>query len=147
MLEYSHEHFMKEALKEAQKALSNNEIPIGAVIVCNQKIIGRGYNQVEMLNDVTAHAEMIAITSASGYLGAKYLTDCTLYVTLEPCSMCASALSWSQIPNIVFGAKDEKKGFNLITNKLLHPKTNIMGGVLEQECAYILKDFFKRLRS
>lgn len=110
MLEYSHEHFMKEALKEAQKALTNNEIPIGAVIVCNQKIIGRGYNQVEMLNDVTAHAEMIAITSASGYLGAKYLTDCTLYVTLEPCSMCASALSWSQIPNIVFGAKDEKKG-------------------------------------
>lgn len=146
-MEISHEHFMKEALKEAQKALENNEVPIGAVVVCNNKIIGKGFNQVELLNDVTAHAEMLAITAAANYLGSKYLTECSIYITLEPCSMCASALGWAQIPQIIFGAYDEKKGFNIISNKLVHPKTEVIGGILQNECSQLLKDFFKKLRN
>lgn len=145
-MEYSYEYFMKEALKEAKYALEKNEVPIGAVVVCNNKIIGKGYNQVELLNDVTAHAEMIALTSAANYLGSKYLIDCTLYVTLEPCSMCASALGWSQIPQIVYGASDLKKGYTFISDKLVHPKCQVVKGILEAECSELLKQFFKKLR-
>ena len=111
--------------------MENDEVPVGAVIVCNNKIIARGYNQTELLNDVTAHAEIIAITAAANYLGAKYLTDCTIYVTLEPCIMCAGALSWSQISNVVFGAYDEKRGFTKFSENILHPKTTLTGGIME----------------
>jgi tRNA(adenine34) deaminase len=145
-MELSHEHFMREALKEAKYALEADEVPIGAVVVCNNKIIGRGHNQVELLNDVTAHAEMIALTAAANYLGGKYIIDCTLYVTLEPCSMCASALGWSQVSKIVYGASDPKKGYTGISSKLIHPKTNVVSGIMEAECSSLLKDFFKKLR-
>ncbi len=143
---YSDEYFMNEALKEAQKALKSGEVPVGAVVVCNQRIIGKGHNQTELLKDVTAHAEMIAITAASGYLAGKYLSDCTLYVTLEPCVMCAGALGWSQISKVVYGASDQKRGFLLIPAPLLHNKTQLKGGVMEQACRQILVDFFKTLR-
>lgn len=139
---YSDEYFMKEALKEAQKAFTLDEVPVGAVIVANNKIIARSHNYTEHLNDVTAHAEMQAITSAANALGGKYLTDCTLYVTLEPCVMCAGALQWSQITKIVYGAHDEKKGYAKINQPLLHPKTVVVNGVLEKECAQLMKDFF-----
>jgi len=139
---YSDEYFMKEALKEAQKAFALDEVPVGAVIVANNKIIARAHNYTEHLNDVTAHAEMQAITSAANALGGKYLTDCTLYVTLEPCVMCAGALQWSQITKIVYGASDEKKGYAKINQPLLHPKTVVVNGVLENECAQLMKDFF-----
>jgi tRNA(adenine34) deaminase len=142
---FTDEYFMKLALKEAQKAYDEGEVPVGAVIVCENKVIGKGYNLTEMLNDVTAHAEMQAITAAANYLGAKYLNECTLYVTLEPCVMCGGALFWSQIGKVVFGANDEKRGFLQAGNKL-HPKTEIVKGVLENECAVLLKDFFKELR-
>ena len=145
-MEFGPEYFMKEALKEAKYALEKDEIPIGAVVVCNNRIIGRGHNQVELLNDVTAHAEIIALTAAANYLGSKYLIDCTLYVTLEPCAMCASALGWAQIPNIVYGASDAKKGYSGISDRLLHPKSIVTRGVLEEECALIVKQFFKKLR-
>lgn len=141
-----HEQYMRMALQEAHKAMANDEVPVGAVIVCNNKIIARGYNQTELLNDVTAHAEIIAITSASNYLGAKYLTDCTIYVTLEPCVMCAGALAWSQISNVVFGAYDDKRGFTTIDPRILHPKTTLTGGVLADECGELLKEFFARKR-
>ncbi|MDR2009384.1 MAG: nucleoside deaminase [Bacteroidales bacterium] len=141
-----HEKYMKQALMEAEKALSSGEIPVGAIIVCNERIIARGYNQTEMLNDVTAHAEIIALTSASNFLGSKYLKNCTLYVTLEPCVMCAGALSWSQIPAIAFGAYDEKKGYSKFNKDILHANTKITGGILKNECSQILKDFFAKKR-
>lgn len=139
---YSDEYFMKEALKEAQKAFALDEVPVGAVIVANNKIIARAHNYTEHLNDVTAHAEMQAITSAANALGGKYLTDCTLYVTLEPCVMCAGALQWSQITKIVYGASDDKKGYAKISQPVLHPKTVVVKGILENECAQLMKDFF-----
>ncbi len=142
----NHEQYMRMALLEAQKAMEKDEVPIGAVIVCHNKIIARGHNQTEMLKDVTAHAEIIAITAASNYLGAKYLTDCTIYVTLEPCVMCAGALSWAQISNVVFGAYDEKRGFTNTDPRILHPKTTLTGGVLAEECGELLKDFFGKKR-
>lgn len=140
------EYYMRQALTEAQKAFDKNEVPIGAVIVCQNRVIARSHNLTEALNDVTAHAEMQAITAAANVLGGKYLTDCTLYVTLEPCPMCAGGLLWSQITKIVYGAKDEKKGYSKFSPTLLHPKTKIISGVLEEECASLLKDFFKQKR-
>lgn len=137
---------MKEALREAQKAFDADEVPVGAVIVANQKIIARGHNLTERLNDVTAHAEMQAITSAANALGGKYLVDCTLYVTLEPCVMCAGALNWSQISRIVYGASDPKRGFSNISSDLLHPKTLITIGIQEKECSEIIKKFFSSKR-
>jgi tRNA(adenine34) deaminase len=137
---------MREALKEAQKAFDADEVPVGAVVVAENKIIARAHNLTERLNDVTAHAEMQAITSAAHALGGKYLTDCTLYVTLEPCLMCAGALAWSQISSIVFGAYDHKKGFSLLQKNILHPKTILSGGVLEKDCEKLLKDFFIQKR-
>lgn len=143
---FSDEHFMKEALKEAQYAFAQNEVPVGAVIVCNNKIIARAHNQTETLNDVTAHAEMIALTSASNYMGSKYLTDCDLFVTLEPCVMCAGAIFWGQFRRLIFGASDPKRGFARIGKEIIHPKTEIIRGVLAQESEKILKDFFEKLR-
>ena len=143
---YTPEYFMRKALAEAQKAYDEGEIPVGAVIVANNQIIAKAYNQTERLQDVTAHAEMLAITAASDYLGTKYLNDCTLYVTLEPCPMCAGALAWSQIGKIVFAAADAKKGFSLINNPLLHPKTIIEKGVLTNECQELLQRFFRERR-
>lgn len=136
------ERYMKEALKEALKAKDADEIPVGAVIVCNGQIIARGHNLTERLNDVTAHAEMQAFTSAANYLGGKYLSECTLYVSLEPCVMCAGASYWTQISRIVFGASDSKRGYSLIQENLLHPKTKITGGILKEECAELIKQFF-----
>ncbi len=143
---FTDEYFMKEALKEANKALYVNEVPIGAVIVSNNKIIARGHNLSETLNDSTAHAEMQAFTAATEFLGAKYLNDCVLYVTLEPCTMCAGAAYWSQIGKIVFGAPDEKRGYTNLKTNVLHPKTEVISGVLENECAVLIKDFFKAKR-
>lgn len=145
-INFSDEYFMQQALKEAQNALYKDEIPVGAVVVCNKQIISRAHNQTETLNDVTAHAEILAITAATEYLGGKYLNECTLYVTLEPCAMCAGALSWSQIKNIVFGAPDEKRGFLKYIPPIIHPKTKIKSGVLENECSEIIKLFFKNKR-
>jgi Cytosine/adenosine deaminases len=142
----SDDHFMKQALLEARYAEEDGEIPVGAVIVCNDKIIARAHNLTETLNDVTAHAEMQAITAAANVLGGKYLTDCTLYVTLEPCVMCAGALAWSQISRIVYGASDEKRGYSKYSETLLHPKTSVSKGVMEEECAAIMKTFFKKKR-
>jgi tRNA(adenine34) deaminase len=139
---YTDEFFMKEALKEAKKAFDADEVPVGAVIVANQKIIARSHNLTELLNDVTAHAEMQAITSAANALGGKYLLNCTLYVTLEPCLMCAGALAWSQISKIVFGAKDEKRGYSLLQKNILHPKTEVLGGIMEAECGNLMREFF-----
>jgi len=143
---YSNDYFMREALKEAQKAFDANEVPVGAVIVANNKIIARAHNLTELLNDVTAHAEMQAITAAANSLGGKYLTDCSIYVTLEPCTMCAGALGWSQITKLVYGATDTKKGFGLLSQNVLHPKTEVVGGLLEEECGDLLKLFFKQRR-
>jgi tRNA(adenine34) deaminase len=142
----NHEHFMRMALKEAQRAYDDDEVPVGAVIVADGRIIARGYNLTERLNDPTAHAEMQAITSGTEFLGGKYLRDCTLYVTLEPCPMCAGALYWSQITRIVYGAKDDKRGYSTISSKLLHPKTEVIGGILEEECGLLMSNFFKKLR-
>ena len=143
---FTDEYFMKEALKEADKALSMNEVPIGAIIVSNNKIIAKAHNLSETLTDPTAHAEMQAFTSATEYIGGKHLKDCTLYVTLEPCVMCAGASYWSQIGRIVYGAKDMKKGYSLLDSNILHPKTEVISGILENECSQILKDFFKSKR-
>ena len=140
---YSDEYFMNEALKEARKAFDADEVPVGAIIVAENKIIARGHNLTEQLNDVTAHAEMQTITSAANYIGGKYLNDCTLYVTLEPCLMCAGALQWSHITKIVYGATDDKKGYSKINQPVLHPKTTVIKGILEDECSKLLKDFFK----
>lgn len=137
---------MLEALKEAQKARDADEIPIGAVVVCNNRIIGKGHNLTERLNDVTAHAEMQAITAAANTLGSKYLINCTLYVTLEPCVMCAGALYWSQIDRIVFGAFDQKRGCGTVGKNLFHPKTQVSNQIMESECAQLMKDFFARKR-
>ena len=140
------ESFMRMALKEAEKAGANGEIPIGAVVVCKGRIISRAHNLTETLHDVTAHAEMQAITAAANMLGGKYLTDCTLYVTVEPCVMCAGALGWSQIPRVVFGASDEKRGFLRYAPNALHPKTTVTSGILEEECRTIMQEFFKGKR-
>lgn len=141
-----HETYMKEALKEARKALAKDEVPIGAIVVCEGKIIARAHNLTESLNDPTAHAEMQAITAATSYLGGKYLHQCTLYVTLEPCSMCAGALYWSQLDSLVFGISDPKKGYTLVSNKLLHPKTKIQKNILAIECKELLTNFFEHKR-
>ena len=142
---YSDEYFMKEALKEARKAFDADEVPVGAVIVADNKIIARAHNYTERLNDVTAHAEMQAITAAANFLGGKYLKGCTMYVTLEPCQMCAGALYWSQVSRLVFGAADPSRGLYQLESQL-HPKTTIIGGVLPEECAGILKLFFEAKR-
>lgn len=139
--------FMNEAFKEAQKALEADEVPIGAVIVHNGRIIGRGHNLTEQLNDVTAHAEMQAFTAASNYIGGKYLHNCTLYVTIEPCTMCAGASYWTQISRIVFGAEDPQRGFSQIKQRILHPKTQVVQGIKAAECSTLLKDFFSAKRN
>lgn len=141
------EFYMKEALEEAKLALADDEVPIGAVVVCKGQIVGRGHNLTERLNDVTAHAEMQAFTAAASFLGGKYLKDCTLYVTIEPCVMCAGASYWTQIGRIVFGAHDLKRGYSRFTQQVIHPRTEIVSGVLENECASLIKDFFLRKRS
>ena len=146
LIKFSDEYFMKRALSEAQKALDDDEVPIGAVIVCNKQIIGHAHNFTERLNDVTAHAEMQVFTSAAGYLGGKYLNECTIYVTLEPCVMCAGASFWTHIKKIVYGAHDEGRGYRRISGSVLHPKTKVIGGILEKECADLLKSFFKKKR-
>ncbi|MFM2017752.1 MAG: hypothetical protein RL007_1408 [Bacteroidota bacterium] len=143
---FSDEQFMREALKEARKAFDSDEVPVGAVVVANNRIIARAHNLTERLNDVTAHAEMQAITAAANALGGKYLTDCTLYVTLEPCVMCAGALSWAQISRIVYGASDEKRGYAKLNQPVLHPKTVIERGLLADECGKLMKDFFQKKR-
>jgi tRNA(adenine34) deaminase len=140
------ESYMKAALSEAQKAFDRQEVPVGAVVVCNDIIIARAHNLTETLKDPTAHAEMQAITAATNWLGGKYLTGCTIYVTLEPCAMCAGAIGWSQADAVVYGASDEKKGYTLITGPLLHPKTKVESGILESECREILLRFFKGKR-
>lgn len=142
----SHAFFMRQALAEALQALRRDEVPVGAVIVCNDRIIARGHNLTETLTDVTAHAEMQAITAAANFLGGKYLTGCTLYVTLEPCVMCAGALGWSQISRIVYGAADEKRGFTRFAPDALHPRTEVISGVLEADCSELMKEFFKKKR-
>ncbi len=146
ILENSQEHFMREALKEAMLAFEADEVPIGAVVVHGNRIIGRGHNLTERLNDVTAHAEMQAFTAAANFVNGKYLTDCTLYVTIEPCVMCAGASYWTQISKIVYGARDEKKGFQNISSSILHPKTELVGGVMEDECRKLMQDFFRSKR-
>ncbi len=143
---FSDEYFMKEAFKEAEKAHERGEIPVGAVIVCKDRIIARTHNLTETLNDVTAHAEMQAITAAANSLGGKYLHNCILYVTLEPCVMCAGALYWSQISKIVYGASDKKRGYSLNKDNILHPKTEIVNGIMADECGKIISDFFKSKR-
>ena len=143
---YDDKYFMQQALKEAHKAVELGEVPVGAIIVCENQIIGRGHNQTEQLKDVTAHAEILAITAASNYLDSKYLKDCTIYVTLEPCTMCAGALSWAQIGRLVFGAQDDKKGFLRAGRELLHPKTKMEFGVLLEECSELLRSFFEEKR-
>ncbi len=144
---FGDEYYMKLALKEAVYALEEDEVPVGAIVICNNRIIGKGYNQTEKLKDVTAHAEMIAITAASNYLGSKFLEDCTIYVTLEPCLMCASALKWARIARLVYGASDPKAGYSLVRGKVLHPKTEVLTGVLEQECSSLVTDFFRQKRA
>ncbi len=138
--------FMSMAIEEAKKALKEKEVPIGAVIVCGSHIIGRGHNLVETLCDATAHAEMQSITAAASALGGKYLKGCTLYVTVEPCVMCAGALAWSQIERVVYGAEDPKRGYSTVGKNLLHPKTTVTSGVMQEECEALMKEFFKSLR-
>ena len=138
--------FMKEAIREAKLALAEDEIPIGAIVVCKGQIIGRGHNLTERLSDVSAHAEMQALTAAANFIGGKYLPDCTLYVTMEPCVMCAGAAYWFQLSRIVFGAYDTKLGFGRLNQKITHPKTLITGGIFENECSELVKEFFKRKR-
>ncbi|MBO4645507.1 MAG: nucleoside deaminase [Bacteroidales bacterium] len=143
---FTDEYFMKMALAEAEDALMEDEIPIGAVVVMNNKIIGRGHNHTQALNDVTAHAEMEAITAAANFLGAKYLTECTLYVTVEPCIMCAGAISWAQLGTLVYGASDPKRGYTALKAPILHPKTQIKKGILKEESEKMMKDFFIKKR-
>ncbi|MGQ1910889.1 nucleoside deaminase [Marinifilum sp. RC60d5] len=143
---FSDEYFMKQAMQEAHKAFEADEIPVGAIIVCNNRIIARAHNLTERLNDVTAHAEMQAITAAANYLGGKYLIDCTLYVTLEPCNMCAGALAWSQISKIVYGASDEKRGYSRLTPNPLHPRTEVVTGIMEDESTDLIRSFFAKKR-
>ena len=144
---FSDEYFMYEALKQAAMAFEADEIPIGSVVVSENRIIARGYNQTQLLNDVTAHSEMLSITASANFLGAKYLTNCTLYVTVEPCVMCAGALYWSQVDKLVIGTSDSKRGYSQFGQKLLHPKTLITTGVLESECKRLMQEFFKTKRS
>lgn len=146
MEENRDEYFMRQALLEAKEAYDRDEIPVGVVIVYKDRIIARGHNLTETLNDVTAHAEMQAITSAAGVLGGKYLIGCTVYVTLEPCIMCAGALGWSQVSRIVYGAADDKRGFQKFALKALHPKTEIQGGILQEECTQLMQSFFRNKR-
>jgi tRNA(adenine34) deaminase len=143
---FSDEYFMKQALAEARLAAGEDEVPVGAVIVCDDRIIARAHNQTERLNDPTAHAEMLAITSATASLGAKYLTGCRLYATVEPCVMCAGAIGWSQLSALIYGAPDEKRGFTGYAPRALHPKTEIRNGVMEDECAALIREFFKNKR-
>lgn len=143
---FSHEYYMKEALKEAQKAAALDEIPVGAIVVCEQQIIARAHNCTERLTDVTAHAEILAITAASQFLGHKFLQQCSLYVTLEPCVMCAGALAWAQLGTLVIGASDSKRGYQRIAPQALHPKTTLISGILETPCSQLMKDFFQRKR-
>ncbi len=140
------ERYMREALREALAAAEEDEVPVGAVVVCRGRVIAKGHNMTERLNDPTAHAEMIAITAAAEAMGGKYLTDCTLYVTVEPCPMCAGALAWSQIGRVVYGAIDPKRGFSLFSPSLMHPKTEVTAGVLAQECSRLVTDFFRNKR-
>ena len=140
------ERYMKDALREAMAAAGEDEVPIGAVIVCRGRIIGKGRNMTERLNDPTAHAEMIAITAATEAMGGKYLNDCTLYVTVEPCPMCAGALAWSQVGRVVYGAADPKRGFSLFSPSLMHPKTEIVSGILAEECGNLVTEFFRNKR-
>jgi tRNA(adenine34) deaminase len=143
---FSDEYFMKQAMEEAHKAFEVDEIPVGAIVVCNNRIIARAHNLTERLNDVTAHAEMQAITAAANYLGGKYLKDCTLYVTLEPCNMCAGGVAWSQISRIVYGASDKKRGFTAFSPSPLHPRTELVTGIMEKESADLVKSFFAKKR-
>jgi len=145
-MEINHVQYMKQALSEAKMAFDKGEIPVGVVVVCKDRIIARGYNLTETLNDVTAHAEMQAITAAASTLGGKYLQNCSVYVTLEPCVMCAGALGWAQISNLIYGASDEKRGYTRFAPQALHPKTIVTKGVLEEECARLMVDFFKSKR-
>lgn len=144
---FSDEYFMGEALKEAQKAFDAGEVPVGAVVVCQNRIIARAHNLTERLTDVTAHAEMQAITAAANHLGGKYLDDCTLYVTLEPCAMCAGALAWAQLGKLVYGADDEKRGYRLFSMKMLHPRTELLTGTKAAESAALLREFFRKKRN
>ena len=146
MADSTDEHFMRAALAEARKAYDKKEVPIGAVVVCNNIIIARAHNLTETLNDPTAHAEMQAITAAASWLGGKYLNDCTIYVTLEPCAMCAGAIGWSQAEKLIYGADDEKQGYSLIKGSLLHPKTIVIPGILAKECGELVTGFFKTKR-
>ena len=146
ILQPDDEYYMGEALREARKAEAEGEIPVGAVVVAGDSIIARTHNQTEMLHDVTAHAEMLAITAAAEHLGAKYLTGCTLYVTLEPCVMCAGALGWAQVGRIVYGAADPKRGFERLGHSMLHPKTEVTAGVRAEECGELVKEFFRKKR-
>jgi tRNA(adenine34) deaminase len=143
---YTDEYFMREALKEAQKAFDIDEIPVGAVVVCKNRIIARAHNQTEKLTDATAHAEMLAATAASNYLGSKYLNECTLYVTLEPCVMCAGALHWVQLQKLVYGASDVQRGYSLVKSPVLHPKTEVVKGIKAVEAKALMDNFFKKLR-
>ena len=140
------EKYMRLALEEAKMAFNEEEVPVGAVIVAGDRVVGRGHNLVETLTDVTAHAEIQAITAASSTIGGKYLNDCTLYVTVEPCPMCAGALAWSQIGRVVYGASDPKRGFSTISDNMLHPRTVVTSGVLREECERLMSDFFEKLR-
>ena len=140
------ERYMRKALEEARRAFDADEIPVGAIVVCGDQIIARGHNLTEMLHDVTAHAEMQAITAATEHLGGKYLDVCTLYVTVEPCIMCAGAIGWSQLGRLVYGASDPKRGYSFFAPKALHPKTKVVSGVLEEECGALMKEFFQRKR-
>lgn len=141
------EKYMKEALREAMEAAAEDEVPVGAVVVCRGRIIGKGHNMTEKLHDATAHAEMIAITAATEAMGSKYLNDCALYVTVEPCPMCAGAIAWSQVGKVVYGADDPKRGFSLYSPSLMHPKTEVVSGVLSEECGEVVRNFFKAKRS
>lgn len=140
------EKYMLEALREAQLAWEEDEVPIGAVVVCNGKIIARAHNLTETLNDPTAHAEMQAITAATAYLGGKYLTECEIYITVEPCPMCAAALSWAQVKRVIYGAPDSKRGFSLFFPSLLHPKTEVLSGILKEQCGSMVTEFFRSKR-
>lgn len=146
MIVTADERYMRKALEEARRAFDADEIPVGAVVVCGDQIIARGHNLTEMLHDVTAHAEMQAITAAAEHLGGKYLDVCTLYVTVEPCIMCAGAIGWSQLGRLVYGASDPKRGYSFFAPQALHPKTKVVSGVLEEECAALMKEFFQRKR-
>lgn len=143
---YTDEYFMREAMKEANKAYESGEVPVGAVVVCQNKVIARAHNQTERLTDATAHAEMLAVTAASNYLGSKYLSECILYVTLEPCVMCAGALHWAQLHKLVYGADDVQRGYSLSGSPLLHPKTEVSKGLMKEEARKLINDFFKKIR-